>query len=112
VRALHDAGVEHADLNIKNVLVTRAGKGVVIDLDQGALRDPFSDEARRANLVRLLRSAIKLHVRKGALEKRDPLRFLRAYSRGEKALRSRAREWGREALPWIRLRSLVWRVFS
>jgi 3-deoxy-D-manno-octulosonic acid kinase len=109
VRALHEAGIDHADLNLKNVLVTSAGKGVVIDLDRGTLATPLAESARRRSLVRLLRSALKHAARGGRLERADALRFARAYARDDRALRRRLRAWGESALPWIRARSLVWR---
>ncbi|HZU95820.1 MAG TPA: lipopolysaccharide kinase InaA family protein [Planctomycetota bacterium] len=111
VRALHDAGVEHADLNVKNVLVA-GDRAFVIDLDRGELREALDDEARRRNLIRLLRSALKLRLREGTLESRDALRFARAYARGDRSLRSKLRGWGRAALPWIRLRSVAWKILS
>jgi 3-deoxy-D-manno-octulosonic acid kinase len=128
VRRLHEAGIDHVDLNVKNVLVvgeggrdarpTEGGRdahptgptGVVIDLDRG--RAELDEAARRRNLVRLLRSAIKLSVRGGRLEPRDPFRFARAYARGDRQLQQKITSWGRAALPWIRLRSIVWRVFA
>ncbi len=116
------------DLNVKNVLVAGgpgvrgaeplAGglgdlpqvRGVVIDLDRG--RADLDETARRRNLVRLLRSAVKLSVRGGRLEPRDPFRFARAYARADRELRRSIVTWGRSALPWIRLRSFFWRVFA
>lgn len=112
VRRLHEAGVDHVDLNVKNVLVTAAQGAVVIDLDRGTLHAPLAESARRRNLVRLLRSAWKLHLKKGALEPRDAFRFARAYAKGDRALRARVVGWGRAALPWIKLRSLFWRLSS
>ena len=109
VRRLHEAGIDHVDLNVKNVLVA-GDQGVVIDLDRG--RAYLDEAARRRNLVRLLRSAVKLSVRGGRLEPRDPFRFARAYARGDRELRRSIVSWGRAALPWIRLRALVWRVFA
>lgn len=112
VRALHDVGVDHVDLNLANVLV-RPGAGpvdpgaagarpegggpvglrpeagaLVIDLDRCVARDgPVPDAVRRRNLLRLLRSWVKLGARDpDAVRARDPWRFLRGYAPGDRAL--------------------------
>lgn len=58
VRRLHDGGVEHADLNARNILVDAAGEVHVIDLDRGRIHAPGM-RARRAMLARLRRSLNK-----------------------------------------------------
>ena len=40
LRRFHDAGVYHADLNIRNILVRADGEVFVLDFDRGALRPP------------------------------------------------------------------------
>jgi 3-deoxy-D-manno-octulosonic acid kinase len=60
VARLHGAGVEHADLNLGNILVSRQGPDLpaqVIDLDKARLgRGPLAAAGRRRNLRRLERS--------------------------------------------------------
>jgi 3-deoxy-D-manno-octulosonic acid kinase len=60
VGRLHAAGVEHADLNLHNILVPRgdvSGAALVIDLDKARLRGaPLDDAYRRRNVQRLRRS--------------------------------------------------------
>ncbi|MDI3261384.1 MAG: 3-deoxy-D-manno-octulosonic acid kinase [Fulvimonas sp.] len=70
VARFHRAGVEHADLNAHNVLVT-PGQLYLIDFDRGRLRKP-ARHWRMANLRRLYRSLRKLGA--GA---DDPERFER-----------------------------------
>ncbi len=115
MRRLHDAGFDHADLNLKNVLV-RGGEpptAVVLDLDRGRLEDTLPAGARRRNLVRLLRSFLKLHLRSSrAARPRDPFRFARAYARGDRELRKQVVEWGRRALPALRARAFFWRLLG
>jgi 3-deoxy-D-manno-octulosonic acid kinase len=64
VARLHGAGVEHADLNLGNILVLpeRAdGPAQVIDLDKARVRGaPLAAAARRRNLRRLERSWCQL----------------------------------------------------
>lgn len=57
--AMHEAGVWHADLNAYNILLDAQGKVWLIDFDKGR-RVVLSQERRRANLLRLRRSLIKL----------------------------------------------------
>ncbi|MGA9723234.1 MAG: lipopolysaccharide kinase InaA family protein [Candidatus Binatus sp.] len=64
IDVMHDKGLFHADLNLHNLLVTRARDSftvVIIDLDKARLFDaPLSPSMRRANAARLIRSARKL----------------------------------------------------
>jgi 3-deoxy-D-manno-octulosonic acid kinase len=63
-RALHDAGIDHVDLNLGNLLVRPGAsgpEGFVIDLDRARLRaGPLPDKARQSALRRLERSHAKL----------------------------------------------------
>jgi 3-deoxy-D-manno-octulosonic acid kinase len=62
VRRMHDAGVEHRDLNLANLLVSTTGppRAWIVDLDGARLRDgPLSLTPRRAALDRLERSWAK-----------------------------------------------------
>ena len=64
IETMHSKGLSHADLNLHNLLVTQAGDSftvMILDLDKSRLYDsPLSPAMRRANLVRLARSARKL----------------------------------------------------
>lgn len=67
--ALHEAGLEHRDLQVKNLLVPPdAGPLVVLDLDGCELRDPLESARRATGLLRMLRSLAKhgLLPRRGA----------------------------------------------
>jgi hypothetical protein len=93
VRRLHDAGVRHADLHLKNLLLAR-GEVYVIDLDRSRLELELSRGARSANLERLLRFArrrLEPLLGEPAL-RRDALRLLRAYEPERFARHSLARE--------------------
>ncbi len=57
VRRFHDAGLDHVDLNARNLLVDAQGKVWLIDLDRCRLRSP--GQWQEANLQRLGRSLAK-----------------------------------------------------
>ncbi|KPJ93662.1 MAG: hypothetical protein AMJ53_06825 [Gammaproteobacteria bacterium SG8_11] len=59
VRAFHNAGVYHADLNAHNVMLTEAGDVYLIDFDKGEIRAAASDW-QQANIDRFQRSLQKL----------------------------------------------------
>ncbi len=110
VRRLHDAGVSHADLHAKNLLLDartdparaearvaahrRAGPGgaagasgaagarvLVLDLDRARTLDgPLPDEERLRNLVRLGRGIEKHRLRGMEVSRRAALRFLEGYA--------------------------------
>jgi|SRR5688572_21620749 len=118
VRALHDAGVEHADLNVKNLLV-RAGppdspiQAFVIDLEKSRRSPRLEPAAAVRNLERLARSAEKLGLLGTHLSRADLVRFARAYDGDDglswrdwfTAAQRRWRTWG----PWHRL---GWALFG
>ncbi|WGY48676.1 3-deoxy-D-manno-octulosonic acid kinase [Vibrio sp. ABG19] len=54
IRTMHEAGVNHTDLNIHNILLDKAGKVWLIDFDKCARQ--AGDGWKEANLARLLRS--------------------------------------------------------
>jgi len=59
IRRLHEAGVVHADLNARNVLVGSDGSVHVLDFDRARIA-PGAGRSFRANLERLKRSLVKL----------------------------------------------------
>ena len=106
VRSLHDAGVSHADLHAKNLLITASGDVLVLDLDRArAFPGPLPDEVRLENLARLGR-AVEKHRLKGMRSgRREALRFLEGYAG--------SREAGAEWLERLRARlsrGLSWRI--
>ncbi|MGH7446921.1 MAG: lipopolysaccharide kinase InaA family protein, partial [Longimicrobiales bacterium] len=68
-RTAFAAGVEHADLNLRNILITggaRAPRAMLLDLDRAVVHDhAVSNAARSAMLARLHRSRLKLERRAG-----------------------------------------------
>jgi 3-deoxy-D-manno-octulosonic acid kinase len=114
VRRLHDAGVDHVDLNLKNVLLSPAGEALVIDLDRCTLgAGPAPDAVRERNLLRLLRSWTKLGVYSPeSVRRRDPLRLLLGYAPGRdgRPLRRRVVARGRGA--GFGCRRVLWRLLG
>jgi len=100
VRALHDAGIEHRDLQLRNILVReQTGSIVIIDLDRALFHGTNGvPVARRAqNLGRLARSAIKNRLWNRSIGPRERAAFAHGYTRGDRALRSELRRFaGRE----------------
>lgn len=71
VRLLHDRGVVHRDLNLKNILITGSESGdvgvraLVLDLDRASVRERVDERARRRMLDRFWRSARKWETATG-----------------------------------------------
>ncbi|HZE96594.1 MAG TPA: lipopolysaccharide kinase InaA family protein [Planctomycetota bacterium] len=81
MRRLHESGVYHADLTMKNILVT--GSSVhIIDLDKATLAPRRAERLDMMNLSRLNRSIVKLLGTRGFVSRTDKLRFLRRYLGG------------------------------
>jgi 3-deoxy-D-manno-octulosonic acid kinase len=91
LRRLHDAGVDHRDLQLRNVLVAGGSleRIVVVDLDRARMLGgiPLASRARARNLGRLVRSAVKLGAPLSGSGRRELAALLAAYTRGERALR-------------------------
>lgn len=64
IRKMHDAGIYHADLHLKNILVKKDSNGgfqvYIIDLDKSVIFDKLDVDQRIKNLLRLDRSFEKL----------------------------------------------------
>lgn len=83
VAKMHGAGIRHADLHLKNVLLTEEEGGpklYLLDLDAATISQPLSDLAKCANLLRLYRSVEKVNRRRAVITRTDVLRFLRSYA--------------------------------
>lgn len=87
VRFMHDQGVYHGDLNLKNLLVRRGAHSdptvYVIDLDRSTMRTSLSTRARIRNLLRLNRSVEKLKRKGVCVRYADRARFFHAYALGD-----------------------------
>ncbi len=64
IRTMHDAGIYHADLHLKNILLkqeaSEAFSAYIIDLDKSFVVDKLTVEQRMKNLLRLNRSIDKI----------------------------------------------------
>jgi len=113
VRAMHQAGFLHADLNVSNLVLERGPDGEilnVLDLDGGRFVVELSTTDRFRNLARLLRSYEKWIAERVRLTPREEVLFLRRYCGHE---RDRLRELlGRLARYRARLtlRRISWRM--
>lgn len=106
IAGMHDAGVLHADLNLKNVLV--ADRLYLIDLEASACHAGVPAGLRVKNLERLLRSAAKHALLPRSLTRTDVVRFLKGYDAGSwKNWFRRVHRAHRRGQPWHRL---FWRI--
>ncbi|HEV8701225.1 MAG TPA: lipopolysaccharide kinase InaA family protein [Candidatus Polarisedimenticolia bacterium] len=89
LRDMHDAGFEHADLNLANLVWGRGPAGetlFVVDLERGRFADPIRAGGRIQALARLVRSCEKWVAGPHRLTPREEVRFLLGYARGDRAL--------------------------
>jgi hypothetical protein len=96
VRSLHDAGVEHRDLQLGNILVSAESPRVVlVDLDRAIFHSPGDvPVSRRAqNLGRLARSAHKTGLWHQRLGPRERAAFTAGYARRDRSLRRELRSY-------------------
>lgn len=113
VRAMHDAGFLHADLNLANLVLERTSAGSrahIVDLDRGTFAAVLTTAQRRSNLDRLLRSWEKWRPGGMLPGRRDAVAFMQGYCDGDRAamrghFQHFLRVHGRS-----RLRRLAWRL--
>jgi len=115
-RGMHDAGLIHADLHIRNILVAgdsgAARSLVLIDLDRGRFVRPAEPSLRAGNLFRLNRSLERFGVGPELFSARDRVRFLRAYQgRGRESL-DQARRWMRDCETHMIRHRTWWKLFG
>lgn len=113
VRKMHDAGILHGDLHLKNLLLQRRVAGTplvyVIDFDMAqGMRGGLPPELRLRNLKRLARSVRKLTVANTLLTAWDRLRFLREYLRDVPQGRELMRQWARKLASSGRSHEIWW----
>lgn len=101
VRRLHDAGVSHPDLNVRNLLVRGDGRLALVDFSGAHPGRPPGPGRRRRDLLRLARSAWKRGLLGPRAGLREALAFLRGYDPG------RRRAWWRTLAPALRRRALL-----
>ena len=81
MRRLHESGVYHADLTMKNIVMS-GSSCFIIDLDKATLTPTRNGRLDMMNLARLNRSVVKLLGTRGFVTRTDKLRFLRRYLGG------------------------------
>jgi tRNA A-37 threonylcarbamoyl transferase component Bud32 len=89
VRKVHQKGIYHADLHLKNFLVEegKRAKVYLIDFDKSRIFAKLAPSRRMKNLKRLDRSAEKLKRLGLPLTEADKKRFCHAYVQGDRAIR-------------------------
>jgi len=90
VNDMHNVGIYHADLHLKNILVQPDNGGdvnvFIIDLDKSRQYEKISFQRRMKNIMRLDRSVVKMRrknrdmfSKKFPVSKTDRIRFLKKY---------------------------------
>ena len=114
VRRMHDAGLEHRDLNLGNLLVRERTPGAwevfIVDLDRAILRDgPLPARARRVAVRRLLRSYVKNFGSDGPLLAASSF-WHRLYAAGDEALERRLQAGRVATKVLLALHRIGWRA--
>ena len=112
IRAMHDRGFYHGDLNLKNILIDAEHQNTVyiIDWDKSRAQENISLAQRSSNMVRCCRSMIKLSRQGLALTERDQLFFLASYWGEDKNIKKRLRRDFARMRLFLRLRKLRWAI--
>ena len=116
LRRMHDVGLVHGDLHLKNLLVRVNGpahvQAFVIDFDRSRYVENVTLSQRLGNLARLSRSVRKIRWAAEGFTATDRLRFLLAYWPGAPRDRRRLRRWARRLRASGRLHAVWWRLIG
>jgi len=113
LQGMHRAGLYHADLNLKNILVQITERGVssyVIDLDRARVIKPLGSRMRIRNLVRLYRSLDKQGYLNDLVGMRDLVAFVRVYCGEDRELLTVCRQVMRKDMWLLRCHRVGWRL--
>ncbi len=113
LQGMHRAGLYHADLNLKNIVVQLCEGGVksyVIDLDRARIIRPLCPRLRIRNLVRLYRSLDKQGYLDGVIRTRDILEFVTVYCGEDRDLKRRCKEVMRRDMWLLRYHRALWKL--
>ncbi|MBN2466720.1 MAG: phosphotransferase [Deltaproteobacteria bacterium] len=110
IRTMHDAGIVHADLNLKNIILQNNApdppQGYIIDFDKSRIKPSATNRERIGNLMRLNRSVEKFRKEGVPITRTDALRFLLAYYRHPPNFRSVIQKLNRRYQRHMRYRRL------
>jgi len=121
ITQLHNAGIYHRDLNIRNILIKQSNldfTAYIIDLDKSFYESSakgLAFDKRADNLIRLNRSLDKMLFRVGAslrtvISKTDRLRILESYFSGEGLTRVQKRVVINKCLRQVGLHKWWWKL--
>jgi len=138
IRNMHDAGISHADLHLKNILLKKDSNGeftaYIIDLDKSVVLNKLNIQQRIKNLLRLDRSFVKLRWFSGkdykskvpvslddkpgeslnqkiaTISKTDRIRFFKAYMLYDRAIDKNWKMYIRRYYSHHSLHKFWWRV--
>jgi Mn2+-dependent serine/threonine protein kinase len=100
VRSMHEAGIFHGDLNLKNIILQTTDpqniKGFLIDFDKSFVKSHLKENLRTRNLLRLNRSAEKFKSQGLPITRTDVLRFLSAYFQNPPDFKARIKDLNRQ----------------
>jgi tRNA A-37 threonylcarbamoyl transferase component Bud32 len=112
VRFMHDHGVYHGDLNLKNLLVQPVYQShptvYVIDLDRSTIRTSLSTRARIRNLLRLNRSVEKLKRKGVCVRYSDRARFFHAYAQSDPMIVRAMKDQLKRDRLWVFWHRMAW----
>jgi 3-deoxy-D-manno-octulosonic acid kinase len=114
VRKMHEVGIYHFDLHLKNFIVERGEGGMaslyIIDFDRSKIIHPLKSSKWFANLLRLDRSVEKWRPKGLWITRTDRLRFLRSYLEGDRERLAFVRRYLRKYLRRKRRYRIGWAI--
>lgn len=112
IKKMHNSGIYHGDLNIKNVLIRNVedeNKVYLVDFDCSRIKENLTTGDRIRNLARLNRSCEKW---KAPITNTDRLRFFLTYFRGDELLELNPKKYVRKCSRVHIGHRIYWKLFG
>jgi len=110
VRTMHDRGINHADLNMKNILIhpLKPENIYIIDWDKSVLKKRLSEPEKSSNVIRFCRSMAKLNQSGVPVTENDRKLFLSTYWRDPEKASIDLEKLNRT----VARRKLIWKILK
>jgi len=112
IKKMHNSGIYHADLNMKNVLIQNVGEKIrvyLLDFDCSKIKENLTLRDRLSNLARFNRSCQKWRA---PITSTDKLRFFLSYSEGDRLTESNLRKYIRKCSHFHWGHRIYWKLFG
>lgn len=112
IKKMHNSGIYHGDLNVRNVLIQNFVQEIriyLLDFDCSKIKEKLTLRDRIKNLARFNRSCEKWRA---PITSTDKLRFFLSYAKGDRVIESNPRKYIRKCSRFHWGHRIYWKLFG